>query len=292
MMMMRTTIAWLSIWLPLTALACESTSMRTCEKEIAQLISYRTRALESAFGELSALPEDIGVKFVSQKDPEYASHYGRVAYDRKHATVIVPRRYVSARTPNPLRMAAYYWPFYENNLYREEFSLIGAIDSALWEAYLQEAANKRGLGWPHEDCASIDVGKRLPCEMVLRGIAEFVTAIRTPIFNENRVDRIWPENFAEFRHRVWSDDPEYRDVQRYGGILLLRPLIGEFGIPRALAYIAQTPFRVEESSLRVAALRYQQGAREALRPVPEQTVDASVPVPAVAQNTTSRLSAK
>jgi len=64
---------------------------------------------------------------------------------------------------------------------------------------------------------------------------------------------------------VWRTDQEYQDVQRYGGIMLIKPLIDEFGVPRTLAYIAQTPFRVDENdNLRQAALHYQERARESL----------------------------
>jgi hypothetical protein len=86
------------------------------------------------------------------------------------------------------------------------------------------------------------------------------------MFNENRIDRVWPEDFAGFVERNWRrGESEYRDVQRYGGLLLVRPLIGEFGVPRALAYLAQTPFRIEDNNLRVSAQRYQDRARDALR---------------------------
>ncbi len=54
-------------------------------------------------------------------------------------------------------------------------------------------------------------------------------------------------------------------MQRYGGLLLVRPLIGEFGVPRALAYLVQTPFRIVDNNLRVSAQRYQDRARDALR---------------------------
>ena len=53
-------------------------------------------------------------------------------------------------------------------------------------------------------------------------------------------------------------------MQRYGGIMLIKPLIEEFGVPRTLAYIAQTPFRVEDNNLREAAVHYQERARESL----------------------------
>ena len=85
------------------------------------------------------------------------------------------------------------------------------------------------------------------------------------MFNENRIDRIWPENFAEFERRVWrTSDQEYLDVQRYGGILLAEPLVSEFGVLRAISYMAQTPFHIEENNLHVSAVRYQQRARDAL----------------------------
>jgi hypothetical protein len=53
-------------------------------------------------------------------------------------------------------------------------------------------------------------------------------------------------------------------VQRYGGILLIGPLIDQFGVPRALAYIAQTPFLIEDNNLRLSAQRYQEKARQTL----------------------------
>jgi hypothetical protein len=100
--------------------------------------------------------------------------------------------------------------------------------------------------------------------MLVKGIAENVKALRGPLFNANRVDQIWPDDFGTLRKRVWRTDQEYLDVQRYGGIMLIRPLIEEFGVPRTLAYVAQTPFRVEGDSLREAALQYQEHAREVL----------------------------
>ena len=145
----------------------------------------------------------------------------------------------------------------------------------LWNAFLQEAATARGMQWPHKECTAVDVGRRLPCEMLVKGIAENVKALRGPLFNVNRVDQIWPEDYADFRKRVWRTDQEYLDVQRYGGIMLVKPLIEEFGVPRTLAYVAQTPFRVEDNNLREAAQQYQERARESLR-------IAAPPVPSVA----------
>jgi hypothetical protein len=171
---------------------------------------------------------------------------------------------LGAKTPNPLRWAAYYWPFYQNEQYRLQFPVVEVIDNVLWNAFLQEAATARGGQWPHKECGAVDVGRRLPCEMLVKGIAENVKALRGPLFNVNRVDQIWPDDFGTLRKRVWRTDQEYLDVQRYGGIMLIKPLIEEFGVPRTLAYVAQTPFRVEGDSLREAALQYQERAREAL----------------------------
>jgi hypothetical protein len=39
-------------------------------------------------------------------------------------------------------------------------------------------------------------------------------------------------------------------------------LFSELGAPRALAYVARTPFRVENDNMHESALRYQRGARE------------------------------
>ena len=149
--------------------------------------------------------------------------------------------------------------------YRSAFPVVETVDQLIWTAYLQEAAKSRGLSWPHKDCDSHDLGQRLPCEMLVEGVNEHLKEVRTPIFNANRLDMIWPENFAAFRRGLWDDgDRTYLDVQRFGGILLIRPLINEFGVPRALAYIAQTPFQIEDNNLRLSAQRYQERARQTL----------------------------
>jgi len=262
----RLALVLIALLLPLWSLACDSESRARCKQEFAELVSYRTEAIENAFGDVfGILPHDLQIKFVTSRDPEYKTFGGAIAYDQQHKTLIFPRVVLSAKTPNPLNWAAYYWPLYQNEQYRQTYPVVEAIDNVLWSAYLQEAAKERGLSWPHKDCTSIDVSKRLPCEMVVKGIAEYVKERRSPIFNSNRLDMIWPEDFSGFRKRVWrKGDSEYLDVQRYGGILLIRPLINEFGVPRALAYIAQTPFHLEDNNLRTSALRYQERARKVL----------------------------
>lgn len=259
-------IASLGALLPLTGFACDSTSRQRCKDQVEELVNYRAEAIERAFGDLvSVMPARIAIKFVGPKDAEYERYAHRVAYDAVQGTFIVPRAFISARIPNPLRASAYYWPFYENELYRESFPLITAVDNALWGAYLQEAAEQRGLSWPHANCMSGRFEKRLPCEMLVEGVAEHLTAVRNPLFNANRLDQIWPQNFDRFMDSLnGRHDPRYRDVQRYGGLMLIKPLIDEFGVPQVLFYIAQTPFTLHNNDLRESALRYQNAAREAL----------------------------
>ena len=266
--------AWLRSWfactlavLPAFGLACDLSEQKACEKRIVALVAYRSEAIEHAFGDLSAaLPDQVRVKFVRSKDPEHPLPSGTIAYDPEERVLFMSRSFLDAKLPNPLRWAASYWPFYEQQQARETFPVVEAIDDALWNAYLQAAATARGVAWDSADCRSAYVEKRLPCEMVTSAIAHVVKTRRLPMFNENRIDRVWPEDFAGFVERNWRrGESEYRDVQRYGGLLLVRPLIGEFGVPRALAYLVQTPFRIVDNNLRVSAQRYQDRARDALR---------------------------
>ena len=257
--------AW-GAWFPLVGLACEGADVRHCQEQFVALVSSRAEAIEAAFGDLSgAMPPQIRVRFVKSADPDYARFDGNIAYDKQRQLLIFPRRVLSAKLPNPLRFAFYYWPFYQEVRYRQAFPVIEAVDDVLWSAYLQEAAKAQGLSWPDQNCKSLDVGKRLPCEMTVKGIEEHIKSRSSRIFNSNRVDRIWPENFADFRRHVWHlDDPQYLDVQLYGGILLVRPLINEFGAARAFAYVAQNPFQMEKDDLHASALHYQERAREVL----------------------------
>lgn len=264
--MLRIGLVLLSMCVPALGIACDSSSRARCKEAFVTLISYRTEAIETAFGDIDGiLPKSVKVEFVSARDPQYADFAGMVIYDRPHRTLLFPRSVLAAKIPNPLSWAAYYWPFYQHDQYRQAFPVIETVDNALWTAFLQEAARARNLSWPPQDCASVDMSKRLPCEMMVAGAGEFIKTRRGPLFNANRLDMIWPEDFAGFLRRVWQrQDPEYIDVQRYGGILLVEPLINEFGVPRTLAYLAQTPFRVEDNNVRLSALRYQQYAREFL----------------------------
>ena len=276
--MRRWWIAVAVLLCPVVAAACNSSDRHRCRELIGQLIAYRGEAIEYAFGSVfGSLPSRVEVKFVGSRDPQYVKYAGRVAYDQSERTLIVPRRYIDAQIPMPLRWAASYWPYYRNPTYREAYPLIAAIDSALWGAVLQETAHARGQSWPHAGCGSIDMSQRLPCEMLIAGVGAMLTETQSSIFNANRVDRLWPENFANFERRASGNDREYVEVQRFGGILLLRPLFSEFGVPNALAYVAQTPFRVEHGNMRVSALRYQERAREVLQSRPEMITTSEEP---------------
>jgi hypothetical protein len=266
--------AWLRSWfactltlLPVFGLACDLSERKACEKRIVALVAYRSEAIENAFGDLSAaLPDQVRVKFAGSEDSEHPLPSGAIAYDPKERVLFMSRSFLDARLPNPLRWAASYWPLYEQQQARETFPIVEAIDDALWNAFLQAAATARGVAGSAVDCRSPYVEKRLPCEMVTSAIAHIVKTRRLPLFNENRIDRLWPEDFAGFVERNWRrGESEYRDVERYGGLLLVRPLIGEFGVPRVLAYLAQTPFQIEEGNVRLSAQRYQERARDALR---------------------------
>lgn len=252
-----------AVGFPIVGHTCDEVDRQQCKEDLGELVTYRTTAIQRAFGELvSVLPDKIAIKFVGPKDIEYRRYSRKVAYDLEQETLIIPRYLLSTRMPKPLRASASYWPFYQNELYRETFPVILAVDNALWGAYLQEAAQDRGLTWPHVSCGSVDLAQRLPCEMLVEGIGEHLTAGRRPMFNLNRLDRIWPQDFQSFSQRVWrKEDPRYVEVQRYGGWMLVKPLIDEFGVPHALYYIAQTPFVLEDNNLKASALSYQTRAR-------------------------------
>jgi hypothetical protein len=269
--------AWVLVWatlLPALAIACDD-GRHKCQEEFGELVSYRAEAIERAFGDFRpVMPKRIAIKYVGPRDAEYDLYSRRVAYDLAQQVLVVPRFLTSSRMPRPVRASANYWPFYQNELYRETFPLVLAVDNALWGAYLQEAAQKRGLSWPHKNCESADIGRRLPCEMLVEGIAAQLTAIRDPLFNMNRLDRIWPSDFQSFRDRVWrKDDRRYLEVQRYGGLMLVKPLIDRYGAPSALVYFAQTPFEMHDDDLRGSALSYQERASEWLEANKSTTLD-------------------
>jgi len=121
------------------------------------------------------------------------------------------------------------------------------------------------LTWPPTGCKSIELPSRLGCQMLIAGVDFFVHSRRARIFNENRLDRLWPADLSQLEATGWQrGDREYREVKELGGIELLKPLVQEFGVPRVFAYIAQTPFVVQENDLFKSATLYQRRAREVL----------------------------
>jgi hypothetical protein len=186
------------------------------------------------------------------------------AYEPESHTLYFARRLQFAVTPPRSFATQQYWPWHEEPL-RSEFPLIETIDSILWTTLLQEFARGRNLNWPHAECGSLEIAERLPCEMLVQGVAAHTARARGPVFNENRTAEIWPENLEEFRRNAWRrDHPAYQNVRNYGGYLLLRPLVAEFGLVRTLNYVASTPFRVEDNNVRLSAQAYQRRAEEAL----------------------------
>jgi hypothetical protein len=236
------------------------------QRQFVRLVAHRFEAIETAFGPLSdALGTRVQVVFKRDEEfPEGETVYA-ASYERERNALVFSSRVLYQTFPNAGTWLVQYWPYYENELLRSDFPVVQLIDTALWDAFLQEAASLSGQSWPGKDCASPEVAKRLPCRMVVRGVMEYVRELRSPMFNENRLDRILPENYSDFcRRDVRAASREYQDVERYGGILLLKPLIIEFGLPRTLAYAARTPFSVNENNMRTSVLRYQEQARAAL----------------------------
>jgi hypothetical protein len=261
-------LVWCTALLASSAFACNAQIVRCRpDEQLAELVNYRSQAIETAFGAFAApMPSEVRVEFVSSSDPRFDPAMSPVALDLSQRTMAFARRALSAKIPSPLTWAKSYWPYYQDPQYTAAFPIIAAIDSALWSAYLQEAAHQHGFAWPHVECGSIDLGKRLPCEMLVDGVLEYITTPHVTLFNENRIEEIWPSDMADFRQRLWRrNDREYDEVRHLGGILLLRPLIAEFGVQRALVYVAQHPFILHNENLRMSALSYQDAAREILR---------------------------
>ncbi|MFL6619512.1 MAG: hypothetical protein ACJ8MH_12965, partial [Povalibacter sp.] len=64
---------------PLLAFACDYTDRTECKDDIQELVTYRSQAIEYAFGDVfGALPHQIQIKFVRATDKEYAKFSGRV----------------------------------------------------------------------------------------------------------------------------------------------------------------------------------------------------------------------
>jgi len=202
---MNVWLAAAALLLPLTGSACER-ELKTCQREIITLISYRAEAIAAAFGSYYGGGADpLQIKFPKLKDPMQKQLHGGISYDASTRTFWISRAVVGMEVPNPMSSTLYYWPFYQRAQLRRDFPIVEVIDNALWGAFLHDAAKAQGLAWPHEACNSGVIRERLPCEMLTTGLARFVKVVSEPIFNENRLDRLWPENQlgrASCRERV------------------------------------------------------------------------------------------
>ena len=250
-----------ALLLPSASWACGAMSKIDCQR-IANLVSDRMQAITLSFGDLAPImPQNMEVRFMRRGSPEYDRYKGDATYDPEQHTLFLPYVLTVDPLPESRSRTREYWPFYSEGTLREAFPIVHKIDAALWNVYLQEAARRSGMQWPHPDCSSPDSARRLPCEMVTVGALEFVNRVQQRIFNTNQIERIWPEDYGHFAERLWRrDDRTAMDVTRYGGLLLLRPLVRKFGVPRTLAYIAQTPFRVEHNNMHLSALEFQERA--------------------------------
>lgn len=234
------------------------------ERRFLDVVMMRQAAIDHALGPiLEDACTKITIEFAVRDDDSYPGGAG-VAYDPSRHTLTFRRQFLGWVGHGTRSWSRLYWPYYKNDDIRAMLPVIGIIDDALWMTHLQEAAHRNGLRWPPQECSSLDIQKRLGCEMAVSGVLASRRPAQ-PMFNANRVDMIWPEDLRELRARGWrQDDAVYRDVQQLGGSMLVRPLIAEFGVPRVLQYIAQTPFYIQDDNVRLSALHYQAQARLAL----------------------------
>jgi hypothetical protein len=245
--------------------ACGAAPGGVREQRFARLVCARSTAIETAFGALFDGREiDIRLKFVSPGDPMFPPA-SMSSYDAAEHTLYFRRVVLGMTADGWQHWALAYWPYYRSDEVREEYPVVEVVDAALWTAHLRYAAHERGHEWPHEDCGTLDIARRLGCEMLVSATTELLHSLPARLFNTNRVDRLWPEDLKEFERRAWTrGGREYGEVRRLGGLLLIEPLVREFGAPRVFAYVAGTPFRIEGDNVRLSALRYQDRARSAL----------------------------
>lgn len=242
----------------------EAASARPPEQRFARLVCIRAQAIQTAIGPLfEGRDLDIRIEFAGADDPLYPQT-SMSSYDPASHTLYFRRKVLMLAPEAWYQFALAYWPYYRD-VARATYPLIGIVDEALWNAHLRQAAHEQGLSWPNEDCGEIDIARRLGCEMLVSATVELSQSPATPMVNANRVDLLWPEDLKDFERRAWTrGGREYREVRRLGGLLLLEPLVREFGAPRVFAYAARTPFRIENNNVRLSALQYQDGARKGI----------------------------
>jgi len=235
----------------------------TRQQQFVSLVQTRLTAISDAFPTLlERVDVEVHVAFQERsgdEDPPLAR------YDALSDTLTFQRAVLGYVNGYTIETASDYWAYYEREQLHSDYPIVEVIDDVLWKALFAEFAQQNELTWPPPSCHSIDLPRRLGCQMMIAGIDSFLHSRRTRIFNENRLDRLWPSDLSDLESRGWQrKDREYQQVKELGGIELIKPLVQEFGAPRILAYIAQTPFVVQENDLFKSATQYQKRAREAL----------------------------
>jgi hypothetical protein len=234
------------------------------EREFSELVAVRARAIETALGPLlEGACAQVYIEFAKPSQPSYPKH-GPAEYDSDRHVLTFRRALIESIDYDVSYWASSYWPYYQRADLRAMMPMVEIIDDALWLTHLREAAHQKGMSWPHAECSSLEVAERLGCEMLLTAVRASVRSPQGRMFNANRIDMLWPDDLTELRSHAWRQDVVYRDVQRLGGVLLVRPLVEQFGVPRVLRYIAQNPFHIENDNVRTSALQYQERARQAL----------------------------
>lgn len=234
------------------------------ERRFVELVLVRAQAIANAMGPLlENACADVRIEIAKPSSPSYPKN-AAASYDPQRHVLTFRRTLIEALDYDVTYWAKAYWPYYQKPDLRAVMPMVEVIDEALWMTHLQEAAHQSGVTWPHAGCSSLSVADRLGCEMLLTAARASVRSPQGQMFNANRVDLLWPEDLHEMRARAWRQDAVYRDVQRLGGLLLIRPLIAQFGAPRVLRYVAQTPFHIEGDNVRASAVMYQEQARRAL----------------------------
>jgi hypothetical protein len=233
------------------------------QQQLISLVQTRLTAISEAFPTLLERT-NVEVHVVFQ-EPRKDSDPPLALYDAVLDTLIFQRAVLGYVNDYVLSTASDYWAYYEREEIHSEYPVVEVIDDALWKALFAEFAQQNGSSWPPSGCQSTDLPRRLGCQMLVSGVQSFLHSRRMRIFNENRLDRLWPSDLSELESRGWQrGDREYQEVRELGGIELIKPLVQEFGAPRVFAYIAQTPFVVQENDLFKSASQYQKQARQVL----------------------------
>lgn len=234
------------------------------ERRFVELVLVRAQSIANAMGPLlEDACTDVRIEVAKPSAPTYPKD-APARYDPQRHVLTFRRLLADQLDYDVSYWARSYWPYYQKPELRAVMPVIEVIDDALWMTHMQEAAHQKGVSWPHEGCMSLRVAERLGCEMLFTAARASVRSAQLEMFNANRIDILWPEDLHELRVRAWQQDAAYRDVQRLGGLMLVRPLIARFGLPRVLSYLAQTPFRIDGDNVRASAVTYQEQAKRSL----------------------------